>query len=68
MYITAATTEVLRDDAVTLAQNAKAAGVYVQLDLVEDMQHVWAFMAGDAPEADKSLADAAQFLRSKMGV
>ncbi|KAH7142773.1 Alpha/beta hydrolase fold-3 [Dactylonectria estremocensis] len=65
MYITAGTAEVLQDDATRLADNARSAGVEVHVELVKDMQHVWVFMAGNAPEADSSLARAAAFIHSK---
>lgn len=66
MYLTAGTAEVLQDDVVMLAENARSAGIEVQLELVEDMQHVWVCMAGNAPEADKTLSQAADFILSKM--
>ncbi|KAH7142206.1 Alpha/beta hydrolase fold-3 domain protein [Dactylonectria macrodidyma] len=65
MYITVGTAEVLHDDATRLADNARSAGVEVHLELEKDMQHVWVFMAGTAPEADSSLARAAEFIRGK---
>jgi monoterpene epsilon-lactone hydrolase len=67
MYLTAGTAEVLQDDAVMLAENARKAGVDVQLELTEDMQHVWVCMAGNAPEADKTLSQAADFIRKRIG-
>lgn len=66
MYLAAGTAEVLQDDAVRLADKAKIAGVEAHLELAEDMQHIWVFMAGNAPEADGTLTRAAEFIRMKL--
>ncbi|RSL99264.1 hypothetical protein CDV31_012273 [Fusarium ambrosium] len=66
MYLTSGTAEVFQDDAIELAKRARAAGVDVQLESSEGMQHVWVYMAGKAPEADKTLSEAAEFIRSKI--
>ncbi|KAL2678485.1 hypothetical protein Neosp_009231 [[Neocosmospora] mangrovei] len=66
MYLTSGTAEVFQDDAIELAKRAKAAGVDVRLESSEGMQHVWVYMAGKAPEADKTLSEAAEFIRSKI--
>lgn len=55
--------EVLQDDSVRLADKARADGVDVELQLAENMQHCFVFMAGNAPEADESLEKAAQFIK-----
>lgn len=68
MYLAAGTAEVLQDDATRLADNAKSAGVEAHVELAEDMQHVWVFMAGNAPEADGTLTQAAEFIRTKMEI
>ncbi|KAL1895495.1 hypothetical protein Sste5346_005304 [Sporothrix stenoceras] len=65
MYLTSGGSEVFRDDAVLLADTLKRSGVEVQLKVVEGLQHVWVFMAGRAREADATLEEAAQFIRSK---
>lgn len=67
MYLTAGGLEVLRDDSTLLAKHAKSAGVEVQLEVVEGMQHVWVFMAGNAPEAEATLSQAADFIHDKIG-
>ncbi|EXJ71199.1 uncharacterized protein A1O5_06193 [Cladophialophora psammophila CBS 110553] len=67
MYLTAGTAEALMDDTIRLAQHAKAAGIEVQMELGEGMQHVWVFMAGNASEAEETISQAANFIRSKMG-
>ncbi|KAJ5814248.1 uncharacterized protein N7503_000998 [Penicillium pulvis] len=66
MYLTSGTAEVLEDDAALLAENAKSAGNEVQLVRVDGMQHIWVMMAGNAPEADDSLSQAANFICRKM--
>ncbi|KAF9891540.1 hypothetical protein FE257_004007 [Aspergillus nanangensis] len=68
MFLTSGTSEVLEDDAVLLAENARSHEIDVNLLLVEGMQHIWVLMAGNAPEADESLAQAASFIRSKMAI
>lgn len=66
MYLSSGTAEVLEDDAVLLAENATRCGVEVCLVRAEGMQHIWVLMAGNAQEADKTLEEAATFIRSKM--
>lgn len=66
MYLATGTSDVLESDAVTLANNARKAGVHVQLDLPVGMQHIWVAQAGNAPEADATLGKAAAFVNSKM--
>lgn len=68
MYITAGKWETLLDNAERLAERARKAGVPVELELSEAMQHVYVFMAGNAPEADKSINDIGVWLRQKLGV
>jgi acetyl esterase/lipase len=66
MYIATGTSDILESDAVSLAENARKAGIDVQLELPPDMQHIWIALAGNSPEADKSLSEAAAFIISKM--
>jgi monoterpene epsilon-lactone hydrolase len=66
MYLTSGTAEVLEDDAALLAETAKSAGNEVHLVRVDGMQHIWVLMAGNAPEADDSLSQAANFICRKM--
>ncbi len=55
--------EVLRDDAVRVAERAAAAGVGVELRLWARVPHVWQFFAAVLPEARASLADTVTFVR-----
>ncbi len=68
MYLAVGTHETLQDSVEQFADRAKNAGVEVVLELAEGMQHVYPFMAGRAPEADLTIADAGRFLRSKLGL
>jgi monoterpene epsilon-lactone hydrolase len=48
--------EILRDDAVRVADRARAAGVDVTLEVWDEMPHVWHAFAGILPEADEAIA------------
>lgn len=54
--------EVLRDDSIRLAERARAAGVFVDLQVWPVVPHVWQFGHATVPEARRSLASAAVFL------
>ena len=47
---------------------AKDAGVDVTLDIYPEMQHVFHFMAGNAPEADDAIAKLAAWIKPKLGM
>ncbi|WP_040493036.1 alpha/beta hydrolase [Ilumatobacter nonamiensis] len=64
MLIQTGTDEVLLADSTRLAERAAAAGVHVQLDLAEEMWHVYPMFAGVMPEAKEALAYAARFIRA----
>lgn len=63
-YVTAGADEALVDNATRVADLAKAAGVEVTLSLVDGMQHVFPFLAGNAPEADDEIARIANWYRA----
>jgi epsilon-lactone hydrolase len=67
MYLTAGTHETLQDNAEMLAERAKGAGVKVELELSEGMQHVYQFMAGRAPEAVKTISEVGAWLSGLVG-
>lgn len=67
MYIATGTSEVLQSDAATLVENAKKAGIDVQVELPRDMQHIWVALAGNALEADQTLLEAASFISTRLG-
>lgn len=60
--------DMLLDNGTRLAEKAKAAGVEVVLEVHEGQQHVMEFMAGNAPEADKSIARIGEWVRTKIGL
>jgi hypothetical protein len=54
IFITAGGDESLEDAVRLFADNAKAHGVPVELEIAPDMQHAFQWMAGRSPEADDS--------------
>jgi epsilon-lactone hydrolase len=64
LYVNAGGAECLVDNATRVAEKAKAAGVEVSLSVVEGMQHVFPFLAGNAPEADAEIAAIASWYRA----
>ncbi len=58
--------EVLRDDAVRLAERARESGVDVTLDVIEGAVHIWQYIAPDCPETWASEAKAGAFLKATM--
>ncbi len=68
IYIQVGGYETLVDDALRGAERARAAGVDVRCDVFPEMQHVFQFMAGNAPEADDAIARLAAWVRPKLGL
>jgi acetyl esterase/lipase len=68
MYIAVGGYETLLDDSVRVAASAKKAGVNVTLKETPEMQHVFQFLAGKAPEADQSIKDMAKWVRPILGL
>ncbi len=66
MYIQVGGDETLLDDSRRLADRAKGAGVYVRLDVFPEMQHVFHFAAGHAPEADEAIKKLADWVQPKL--
>jgi acetyl esterase/lipase len=54
--------ETLLDDAKALAERAEAAGVSVELEVWEDMPHVWHLFAPMLPEAQQAIARVGEFV------
>ena len=54
------------DDSRRLADSARKAGVDVTVDVYPDMQHVFHFLAGVAPEADDAIKKLARWVRPKL--
>lgn len=65
VLIQTGTDEVLLSDSTRLAARAAEAGVHVQLDLADEMWHVYPMFAGLMPEANEALAHAGRFIRSQ---
>jgi len=68
MYIQVGGDETLLDDSRRLAECARKAGVDVRLDEFPEMQHVFHFSAGHAPEADDAIRKLAEWVRPKLGL
>ena len=68
IYIQVGGAETLLDDSRRLAERAKKAGVDVRLDVSPEMQHVFHFSAGHAPEADAAIRKLAEWVRPKLGL
>jgi monoterpene epsilon-lactone hydrolase len=64
ILIQVGTHELLHDDAIMFAEKAAAAGVDVELEIWEDMFHVWHAFAGFMPEADMALDNIAKFVHA----
>ena len=68
VYLHVGEDEMLLDDSVRLAENAKKAGVDVSLDIFPKMQHSFQMAAGRASEADDSIARFAAWVKPKLGL
>ena len=62
LLLFASRVETLRDDAVRVAEKARAAGVDATLELYDDMVHVWPFFYGQLPEADLAIEQYTAFV------
>lgn len=56
--------EVLFDDSIRMAQKMNKAGVKVQLEIYENMMHVWQYLGGIVPEANKAIDEIGDFVKS----
>ena len=54
------------DDSRTFTAKAKQANVPIDLEIVPEMQHVFHFLGGTAPEADEAIARAGAWLQAKL--
>jgi len=68
MYIQVGGYEAIVDDSLRVAERARAAGVDCRCEVFPEMQHVFHFMAGRAPEADDGLARLAAWVRPHLGL
>ncbi|MGE0484091.1 MAG: alpha/beta hydrolase [Gammaproteobacteria bacterium] len=67
-YIQVGGFEAIMDDATRAAERMQAAGVDVRCEVFPEMQHVFHFMAGNAPEADDAIAKLAAWARPRLGL
>ncbi len=67
MLILVGTSEVLLDDSTRFAERARSAGVEAEIEVWEEMIHIWPFFA-DLPEAAKAVERMGAFIRSKLDV
>jgi epsilon-lactone hydrolase len=58
--------EILLDDAVRVAERARAAGVAVELRVWQDMIHVWHAFAPILPEGQQAVDEMAAFLETRL--
>jgi len=58
--------EILRDDAVRVAENMRAAGCAVELEVWPRMPHVWHLMAPFVPEAANAIAKIGAFVERRV--
>jgi epsilon-lactone hydrolase len=58
--------EVLRDDAVRMADKMRAAGCHVEIEVWPRMWHVWYMCARIMPEAKAAIARLAEFMTDKL--
>ncbi len=68
IYIQVGGDEALLDDSLRFEKLAKAAGVDIRCDVYPEMQHVFQFMAGRAPEADEAIQRMAAWVKPKLGL
>ncbi|WP_144157725.1 alpha/beta hydrolase [Paraburkholderia sp. BCC1885] len=67
LFIQAGSTEVLLDDSRRVAETARTAGVWVELQVWPNMPHVWQIFTPFIPEARRALDGAAAFVREMTG-
>ena len=67
LLIQVGTAECLLDDATRLAEHARAAGVEVEIETVDQMIHVWHMFAPILSEAREAIARAGAFIKARTG-
>ncbi len=68
LYIQVGDHEVLLSDSTRLADNARAVGGDVRIDVFPEMWHVFQQGAGTVPESDDALARIAAWLQPRLGI
>jgi monoterpene epsilon-lactone hydrolase len=64
--IQAGSDEILRDDAVRMADRMRAAGCEAEVEIWQQMPHVWHLYARLVPEGRRAIARIGQFLQERM--
>lgn len=67
LLVQVGTAEVLLDDSRRFAERARAAGVDVELEVAEEMIHVWHAFADILPEAEQAIDRLTAFLGRRLG-
>jgi acetyl esterase/lipase len=65
LLILVGTWEVLLDDSTRFAKKAEAAGVTVELEVWEEMVHIWPFFAAVLPEARQAIDRMGDFIKTR---
>ena len=68
IYVQVGGYEAMLDNSTRFEPVARAAGVDVTVEVVPEMQHVFHFMAGRAPEADDAIQRMAAWIKPKLGL
>jgi acetyl esterase/lipase len=68
VLIHVSSTEALVDDTRQFAAKAEESGVDVTVESVPDMPHVYPYMAGRHPEADRAVERMGEWVRPKLGL
>jgi acetyl esterase/lipase len=66
LLIMVGTHEALFDDSTRFAAKAEAAGVEVQLDIWEEMIHVWPFFADILPEGRQAIDKIGDYIKARI--
>ena len=68
MYIQVGEHETLRDDAIRIADKAKAAGNEVRLDVFPEMFHDFQLAVGNIPEADDAVERIGKWIQERLKI
>lgn len=66
LLIHAGSIEILLDDSISLAEQAKSAGVNVTLEVWEGMPHVFHNFGDDLPDSKKAIANISKFIQNNL--
>jgi len=66
LLILVGTREILLDDSIRVAEKAKAAGVHTELEVWQEMIHIWPYFVGEFPEAEQAIDRIGKFIRTQL--